>query len=547
MRQEILDLTKKLVSIPSQNGTKGEREIADFLYEYLKSFPYFQKHPEQVMQVPLKEDPLGRVNVYGLLLGEKEKSGDTIILHGHIDTVGIEDFADLMPYAFDCDRLREELLNIQDQLSEEVRKDLLSGDYLFGRGASDMKSGDAVHLAVMEEMAKHPEQLRGNLLISLNPVEESLHTGFIEGIDTLIALREQYGLHYLFAINNDYICGMYPNDETRYLYTGSVGKLLPCFYIHGKETHVGQAFEGIDPCRIAAEIIKRINLNCDLCDGYKGEYPAPPIALKMSDLKPYYSVQTPISSFVYFNYMVHNKNVSTVLRELKEIAGKAADYVMQEINERYERYCKMTKSSFRKITTEIQILEYQEVYQAAEKKYQSDLDRWIDQKAKESIAKGDDKRETSLKIVEGLFEIAGIKEPSIVVFFATPHCPHNTLKEEIPKEKKLTQEIWEIAKKFGEKEKETFQMMYFFPSLTDSSYLKIDDDDESIKILEKNFPKQDLLYPVPYQKIRELNIPGLNFGAFGKDAHKWTERVKISYSFEKLPKLMIETIQAYLM
>ena len=90
-------------------------------------------------------------------------------------------------------------------------------------------------------------------------------------------------------------------------------------------------------------------------------------------------------------------------------------------------------------------------------------------------------------------------------------------------------------------------MMYFFPSLTDSSYLKIDDDDESIKILEKNFPKQDLFYPVPYQKIRELNIPGLNFGAFGKDAHKWTERVKISYSFEKLPKLMIETIQAYLM
>ena len=69
---------------------------------------------------------------------------------------------------------------------------------------------------------------------------------------------------------------------------------------------------------------------------------------------------------------------------------------------------------------------------------------------------------------------------------------------------------------------------------------------ESIASLEANFPKQDALYPVPYKKIYNLNIPGLNFGCFGKDAHKRTERVQLDYSFNKLPKLIIETINHYL-
>ena len=47
--EEILTLTKKLVSIRSVNGTEGEREIGLFLEAYLRSFPYFQKHPDYVI------------------------------------------------------------------------------------------------------------------------------------------------------------------------------------------------------------------------------------------------------------------------------------------------------------------------------------------------------------------------------------------------------------------------------------------------------------------------------------------------------------------
>ena len=48
------------------------------------------------------------------------------------------------------------------------------------------------------------------------------------------------------------------------------------------------------------------------------------------------------------------------------------------------------------------------------------------------------------------------------------------------------------------------------------------------------------------QNIRKLAIPAVNFGGFGKDAHKWTERVNVPYTFELLPKLIQKTIDHYL-
>ncbi len=546
MYDKIVALTKKLVSIPSMNGTPGEKNIGEFLAEYLSKIPYFQEHPNQLYKVPLKNDSLGRVNVYALLIGEKDDNPDTIIIHGHTDTVMVDDYGALKEHAFDCDRLMEELKKIEDTLAEDVRNDLNSGDYLFGRGASDMKGGDAVHIVVFEELAKNVKKLSGNILLSLNPVEESLHKGFIDGIETMVKIKEEYNLNYLFGINNDFICGMYPGDETRYVYTGSVGKVLPCFYIRGKETHVGQAFEGFDCCQVAAEIVKEMNLNSKYCDGYDGEYPAPPIALQMRDLKPYYSVQTPFSSFVYINYMVHNKSITDILAEIKEVAAKSLDIVEKTMNDKYREYCELISAPYNEIQYNTQVLEYQDVYEMAKANYEGDLEKLIDRIAAQSVADQDDMRETSLKVVEKLSDLAGIKIPTVIVFFATPFCPHNTLKSESEQDRKLIEEFRKILDDYSEESGEIFEIMHFFPSLTDSSFLKIDDDMDSIIALQKNFPKQDLLYPIPYEDVMKLNIPGINYGTFGKDAHKWTERVKMSYSFGKLPQLILKTVSYFL-
>ena len=162
---------------------------------------YFKEHPDNVIIQKLKDDGLHRRNVFALLRGEKDDNRNTIIFHGHTDTVGVEDYGELKQYAFDTDRLKQELLKIN--LPEDVRSDLESGDYLFGRGACDMKSGDAVFMVIIKHIAEHIKEFSGNILLSLNPVEENLHTGIIEGIDVLEQIKSEFGLRYVLAINND--------------------------------------------------------------------------------------------------------------------------------------------------------------------------------------------------------------------------------------------------------------------------------------------------------------------------------------------------------
>jgi len=540
---EILELTKKLVSIASVNTTSGEHDIACFIESYLRDIPYFKEHPNKVIIQKLKNDSLDRRNVFALIKGENGNSRDTIMLHGHMDTVDVEDFGQLKEFAFDCDELMEKLKNVK--LDLEVEEDLNSGDWLFGRGACDMKSGVAVFMVILKHLCKKVKDIDGNILLSVNPVEENLHTGIIEGLEVLEELKEKENLNYLFAINNDYICPLYPGDTKRYVYTGAVGKILPCFYIQGKETHVAQCFEGFDSSMVAAELVKLINLNPEFCDGYKNEYTLPPSVLKMKDLKPQYNVQTSFTSFVYFNYFIHNLSIKEILIKLKETAQKALNNVLDDINEKYRDYCKLTKVNYKEIEYITQVLEYKEVYKIATNNFQGNINIYIEEITNKCISENMDKREIPLEITKKLCSIAGIKIPTIVIFFAAPYCPHNTLKDEVEEEKKTYNEISKIVKEFSGKNSEEFEVMQFFPSLTDSSYLKIDDDNESLDMLIGNFPEYKKLYNVPLQTIKKLNIPAINYGCYGKDAHKWTERVYMPYTFKVLPDLVMETLKNY--
>ena len=539
MRQEILELTKRMVEIPSINTTGGEREIGVFIETYLRELPYFKEHPELVIVQELKDDVLHRRNVFALLIGEKERKADTLLFHGHTDTVGIDDFGALRDYACRPDALMEQLKDVE--LPAEVREDLESGEYLFGRGACDMKSGDAVFLVLMKHLSAHPKEVSGNILLSFNPVEENLHTGIIEGSRVLLALQKTYGLSYRLAVNNDYICPMYPGDTHRYIYTGVGGKLLPCFYIRGRETHVGQCYEGFCASTAAANLVAELNLNSAYSDGYKGEYSLPPTVLKMKDLKSWYNVQTAQEAFVYFNYFVHNAGVDEIVARLKWAGERAFARTAADRQEKYREFCSLTGKEYKEPQQDYEVLTYEELYQRAQGK--AALDRELDDLTARLEREGVDKREIPIPLVQKLLETANITKPVMVIYFAAPYCPHNTLKEE---DADILGRLEKIAAQMEQEEHLEYEICHFFPSLSDGSYLRIDDTAESVELLQHNFPQMDRLYPLPFEEMMELHIPAVNFGVYGKDAHKWTERVYMPYSFETLPRLLMKAIREFL-
>lgn len=538
-------LTRDLVRVKSINGTEGEKDIGLFLEERLREIPYFKDRPDQVMTRVIDGDPLQRRSVFALLKG-KGDSRKTVILHGHTDTVGLSGYGKLAEYACEPDRLAEEMKRMDDlgmlDLSDEVRADLRSGDYMFGRGTSDMKSGDAVFIVLLEELSES-DQLKGNLLLMLNPVEENLHTGVIDSIDLLLDLKEKYGLDYVLAINNDFTCPSSADDRFLHIYTGVGGKILPAFYIHGRETHVGQCFEGLDASAVAAAILDRIQLSRDFCDTEGSEATCPPSVLKIKDLKQWYNVQTAAEALVYFNYYVHEESMDSITEKLLKAAADAYDALENHLNEEAEWFFKLRKEPYKDVRYKKRILTYDGLYQLTREKCSDadlDIDLELEKICEEELSKGMDLREIPVAMIRYLIETAGITEPVVILYYAAPYCPHNTFKE---KDGELMEILRRSTQKVGEKYGVEYKIHPYYPSLSDSSYLRIDDDDRSIAAIKNNFPAMEKLYPVPVEKIKKLNIPAINLGTYGKDAHKWTERVNLPVTMHILPELIRKVLK----
>ncbi|NES53175.1 peptidase M20, partial [Escherichia coli] len=85
----------------------------------------------------------------------------------------------------------------------------------------------------------------------------------------------------------------------------------------------------------------------------------------------------------------------------------------------------------------------------------------------------------------------------------------------------------------------------------DGSFLSLHETDGEIDSFIRNFPGWNMIGTIPFKDIRKLNIPSINMGVYGKDGHKWTERVYKPYTFHVLPLLIQQTtvhlLQSYRM
>ena len=190
-------------------------------------------------------DPDGRENAYAFLRG---RSARTAVLLGHIDTAAIATSGCWSSGRSDPPALaqREEQLAALDP---SLAADLAAhpGDWMFGRGVVDMKSGVAATIAVMRAFARaardgEPPPL--SIVLLATPDEENASAGILRAVRFLLRLRELHGLTYVGAINTDYTAARSFGDPHRYVYTGTVGKLLPSLLVVGRRIARWRALRG---------------------------------------------------------------------------------------------------------------------------------------------------------------------------------------------------------------------------------------------------------------------------------------------------------------
>lgn len=536
-RENIYNLLLDLVKIPSVSPGEGETRLAEFIHDTLGNLPYFQEHPNNLCYIPVPDDPFGRKNVFAMVEAEP-KTNRTIILTGHIDVVDTKEARSLEEVMFDPEEYTKRIKELD--LPEEAAKDLESGDYLFGRGVMDMKAGIAIQMALLAEYSQKPEELPVNIGFLAVVDEENNSAGMRAAITHLAKLEDQ-GLEFVACINSEGVIPKYPGDTNRYIDIGTIGKIMPFFYCVGRESHVGQYYAGLNANLLTSAVSMVLEGNPEWAEVWKGEVYPPPASLKQKDLREIYSVTLPARAMVYFNHLTVTSTPAEILEKSMEVATQAFEKAIQHLEQSAEEFSQKANAPV-PVPWKSKIMKWQDLFAEVAQTFHGDLDTYVEEYI-DNLPDGFDEREKSLAVVGELIRLYPDKNPMIVVGFLPPYYPHKTNKRETDSEKKILAAVEEIIKEAKDEFSETMAISEHFASISDLSYLGFQGEKEELTPLASNTPGWGIIYDIPLDDLLKLDIPAVNLGPMGKDAHKFVERLELDYSLDVVPKLLKSLIQ----
>lgn len=540
------ELAVAMTRFYSLTDQAGERDFGPFLLGILRRWAYFQKHSEQVWLERTVGDPLVRDVVMALVKGRGSR---TVILTGHYDVVGIENYGDLAGWACSPDELLPRLISKLQEVERRrglspddllALEDLRGGDFLPGRGLLDMKSGLAAGLAVLEHFSQIPEGERGgNLLFVGVPDEEIASHGVRTAALRLPDIARLHGLSLVGAINLDASNDPGSAREGQAAYLGSVGKLLPAVYLVGRETHAGSPFSGVNAALLAAELTRRVECNPGLVDQCEGQFTPPPVCLKMGDTKTHYNVTTPTAVWCYYNWQVFSQPAGAILERVMGLAREALEAGLERLRGAAERYARDTGQSMPPCGWEGRVYSFADVKRLALDRGGEPVHRRLEALEAELARDASlDAPQMAQKLTEVAWMESGLSGPAAVVGFAAIYYPPVHIGDEDVKGKHFKEVIARQVEAVSRERGTPVRVRPFFPGISDISFLSGRPDKNEIDTLAANSPVWTWRTGFDYSVSAGLDLPAANIGPWGRDYHQRTERVYMPYSFEILPELV---------
>ena len=332
---------------------------------------------------------------------------------------------------------------------------------------------------------------------------------------------------YKLFLNSEPSFSQNPTDIAEYIYSGTIGKIMPAALFYGKETHVGEPMKGMTANYIASYLTQRMEWNSLFRETDLGESTPLPVSLAQKDLKLSYSTQTPYRAISLYNVFLFKRTASEVMDLFEQVATES----MNALNTDYQKIC---QREVIKGVGEVKVLRYEQLLVYANQKLGTEE---VERLKQEALVQEDwDDREKSLRIVDNLMIQCQELAPATVILFAPPYYPAvNTSNDP------LIVEAVELMKKSAQTFNNKIDQIHYFNGICDLSYVNYDDGSNGWTAFENNTPVWGDTYSIPFEDMEQLKGPVLNVGPFGKDAHQKTERLHVDSAFVELP-VMLETL-----
>ncbi|NLD97303.1 MAG: M20/M25/M40 family metallo-hydrolase [Synergistaceae bacterium] len=532
---DLYSLLLDLVAIPSVSFSEEENRAADFIFSTLSDLEYFRRNPSFLRFLPAEGDPLGRKAVAALVKANP-RTKKTVIITGHFDVVDAEACGHLKNLAFSPEEYTRRVDELE--IPEEARDDLASGEYLFGRGVSDMKSGIALEMCLIGALSRL-ESFPANVMFLAVPDEENTSAGMRGAVPWLVRLRNEWELEYTACLNSEPSVGG-RGIPAGGVYVGTIGKIMPFYLCVGKEAHVGDYYEGVSASLLTSYLSLILEGSPETAESLDGVHFPPQACLRFKDLVKNYSVTLPERSVAYYNCLTVSRTPARILEEMKTVAGRALEMTLTHLSKARQTLRERGASLPEKKAFPPRVLSYGDLLE----KVRSRTERFDDvlESFLKTLPDSMDERDLCIETASFLLDLSGEKGPLILVGFLPPFYPPRLNRSESAGERALLRAV-ERLKEAGKPYGLSISRIDVFQGIMDLSYLGFQGEPSELDALAENMPLWGRGYRFPLNELKKLDVPIANFGPIGKDDHKNAERIHLPYYLHTLPPLFFKFVE----
>jgi arginine utilization protein RocB len=322
---------------------------------------------------------------------------------------------------------------------------------------------------------------------------------------------------------------------------GSIAKMNFFVYVKGILTHAGKILEGINPSGIMSRIVARTELNLDFVDEIEGEMSIPPTWVHIKDSKEVYDISTPESSIGYMNVLNFSTSPEEIMKKLKDICIEESSEYMKKYNTARAVFKEKTNRESIGNEWQVHVVTYNELLDILKDKGEEHF-RKYDEFEKKII---DDLKfnkttfvEANYELVEFIIKLINRQEVFIVTGMTMPLYPgvSNLFQED-------SCDYLKVINNYSKSQwNQNYMNRYYFTGISDLSYSSLNYDIESTLSQMENMPLWNKYYSIPFEDIKEIQMPCINIGPWGKDFHKISERVYEEDLYERTPKIIIHVM-----
>lgn len=527
-----------LTERPSVTGTPDEASFAPWLVDALRADPAFAG--AVIWSFPVAEGD-ARQCVAMLVRGSGRRA---VILTGHFDTVTIDDYGDLKPFATRPEALKEALRyklakNAATPAEKRAKADFDGDDFLPGRGLLDMKSGLAAGLGVAAAFAADAQSV-GNLFFLAVPDEEANSAGARSAAPRLPAIADAYGLDFVGAINLDAIADDGDGSAGRIIALGTIGKVLPTAFVVGIPVHSGFPLNGVNAAGIAAAIAARVEWAGELTDETATEAGTAPTLLSFRDGKAGYDVTAPATAFATFSVLNARRAPADVLERFDRLCADAAAGHLAVLRGRVAASRSAARAG--DVPNQCSLYRYEDVLAAAVGRNPANEAR-LSASAAGLAESGLSMPEQCRLLTAEAWSLGGLSGPAVVTGFGSvPYLP--TALSQTGAGGRMLAAARSAASASAERYGSTIVCSDHFAGISDMSFFGEADESELAPVAA-NTPmwREGVRWPAAGGLA---NVPTINIGPWGRDYHTPLERVHVGYAFDVVPRVIGDIVASLL-